>query len=194
MFLPPIFLPELTAAHSRLLLCKSCVSFAERKTTILSTEPFDVSSEIEPINKDKSVAGLTMINQHSVEIRVRYAETDAMGFLHHSNYLSYFEVGRTELFRAQGGSYRRMEELGLYFVVAKIEVRYRRPARYDDQLTLKTEIARVTPAKLEHHYCLMRENEVLTEADSIIACVNRAGEVQRIPENLVGMTTLKDHL
>ena len=135
-----------------------------------------------------------MINQYTVEIRVRYNETDAMGFLHHSNYLSYFEVGRTELFRAQGGSYRRMEELGLYFVVAKIEVRYRRPARYDDQLTLKTEISRVTPAKLEHHYCLMRENEVLTEADSIIACVNRAGEVQRIPEDLVGMTTLKDHL
>ena len=144
--------------------------------------------------KDNSVAGLTMINQHTVEIRVRYNETDAMGFLHHSNYLSYFEVGRTELFRAQGGSYRRMEDLGLYFVVAKIEVRYRRPARYDDVLTLKTEIIRITPAKLEHHYCLMRESNVLTEADSIIACVNRAGEVQRIPEDLVGMTTLKDHL
>ena len=135
-----------------------------------------------------------MIKQHSLEIRVRYNETDAMGFLHHSNYLSYFEVGRTELFRAQGGSYRRMEDLGLYFVVAKIEVRYRRPARYDDVLTLKTEIIRITPAKLEHHYCLMRESNVLTEADSIIACVNRAGEVQRIPEDLVGMTTLKDHL
>ena len=147
-----------------------------------------------PINKGNPPADSTMINQHIVEIRVRYNETDAMGFLHHSNYLCYFEVGRTELFRAQGGSYRRMEELGLYFVVAKIEVRYRRPARYDDQLTLKTEIARVTPAKLEHHYCLMRENEVMTEADSIIACVNRAGEVQRIPEDLVGMTTLNDHL
>ena len=131
--------------------------------------------------------------QHTVEIRVRYSETDAMGFLHHSNYLSYFEVGRTELFRAQGGNYRRMEELGLYFVVAKIEVRYRRPARYDDQLSLKTEISRVTPAKLEHHYCLMRENEVLAEADSIIACVNRVGEVQRIPEDPVEMTTSKDH-
>lgn len=135
-----------------------------------------------------------MINQHTTEIRVRYSETDAMGFLHHSNYLSYFEVGRTELFRAQGGSYRRMEELGLYFVVARIDVRYRRPARYDDQLSLKTEISRVTPAKLEHHYCLMRENEVLAEADSVIACINRAGEVQRIPNDLVGMTTFKDQI
>ena len=134
-----------------------------------------------------------MINQHSIEIRVRYSETDAMGLLHHSNYLSYFEIGRTELFRAQGGSYRRMEELGLYFVVAKIDVRFRRPAKYDDVLTLKTEISRVTPAKLEHHYCLMRESVVLTEANSVIACINQAGEVQRIPEDLVKMTTLGDH-
>ena len=135
-----------------------------------------------------------MVNKHTTEIRVRYSETDAMGFLHHSNYLSYFEVGRMELFRAQGGSYRRMEELGLYFVVVKIDVRYRRPARYDDQLSLKTEISRATPAKIEHHYCLMRENEVLTEANSVIALVNRAGEIQRIPDDLVGMTTFKDQL
>ena len=132
-----------------------------------------------------------MITKHSTEIRVRYNETDAMGFLHHSNYLCYFEVGRTELFRAQGGSYRRMEELKLYFVVARIDVRYRRPARYDDLLTLHTEIARVTPAKLEHLYRLCRGEELLAEANSVIACVNDAGEVQRIPEDLVGLTS--DH-
>ena len=130
-----------------------------------------------------------MITKHSTEIRVRYNETDAMGFLHHSNYLCYFEVGRTELFRAQGGSYRRMEELKLYFVVARINVRYRRPARYDDLLTLHTEIARVTPAKLEHSYRLCRSEELLAEANSVIACVNQAGEVQRIPEDLVGLTS-----
>lgn len=130
-----------------------------------------------------------MITKHSTEIRVRYNETDAMGFLHHSNYLCYFEVGRTELFRAQGGSYRRMEELKLYFVVARIDVRYRRPARYDDLLTLHTEIARVTPAKLEHSYRLFRGEELLAEANSVIACVNEAGEVQRIPEDLVGLTS-----
>ena len=130
-----------------------------------------------------------MITAHSIQIRVRYSETDAMGFLHHSNYLSYFEIGRTELFRAQGGNYRRMEELGLYFVVARIEVRYRRPARYDDLLTLETAISRVTPAKLQHHYRLLRDDELLTEADSVLACVNGKGEVQRIPDDLVGLTT-----
>lgn len=132
---------------------------------------------------------ISMIQRHTLTLRVRYSETDAMGFLHHSNYLSYFEVGRTELFRGQGGNYRRMEELGLFFVVAKIEVRYRRPARYDDLLTLHTEIARVTPAKLEHNYRLMRDEELLAEAHSVLACVNRAGELQRIPENLVGLTS-----
>jgi acyl-CoA thioester hydrolase len=130
-----------------------------------------------------------VINKHAVQIRVRYNETDAMGFLHHSNYLCYFEVGRTELFRAQGGNYRRMEEQGLYFVVARLEVRYRRPARYDDLLTLQTEISRVTPAKLEHSYRLMKGDETLAEASSVIACVNGTGEVQRIPEDLVAFTS-----
>jgi acyl-CoA thioester hydrolase len=128
------------------------------------------------------------VNEHVIEIRVRYSETDAMGFLHHANYLSYFEVGRTELFRAQGGNYRRMEELGLFFVVARIDVRYRRPARYDDVLRLETRISRVTPAKLEHHYRLLRGDELLAEADSVLACVDRTGQVQRIPDDLVAMT------
>ena len=131
-----------------------------------------------------------MITEHTIQIRVRYNETDAMGYLHHSNYAAYFEVGRTELFRTQGGSYRRMEELGLYFVVAKLEIRFRRPARYDDVLTLKTVIRRTTPAKLEHDYQLFRGDELLTEASTVIACVNAAGEVQRIPDDLVSKTSV----
>ena len=130
-----------------------------------------------------------MIKEHTIELRVRYSETDAMGFLHHSNYLTYFEIGRTELFRAQGGSYGRMEELGLYLVVAKIEVRFKRPARYDDLLRLHTEISRVTPARLEHTYRLFRSNEQLTEGNSVIACVDGDGQIQRIPEDLVSLTS-----
>ena len=127
--------------------------------------------------------------KHSIEIRVRYSETDAMGYAHHSNYLNYFEMGRTELFRQQGGSYRRMEELKLYFVVAKINVQFRKPARYDDVLTLHTEISRATPARLEHSYRLMRGDELLTEADSLIACVDAKGELQRIPDDLIEQTS-----
>ena len=127
--------------------------------------------------------------EHSIEIRVRYSETDAMGLLHHSNYLTYFEIGRTELFRAQGGSYRRMEELRLFFVVASVNVKFKRPARYDDLLTVKTSISRQTPAKLEHHYELLRGTDLLCTADSVIACVDADGVVQRIPDDLVSRTT-----
>jgi acyl-CoA thioester hydrolase len=129
-----------------------------------------------------------MIDEHHTQIRVRYSETDAMGLLHHSNYLTYFEIGRTELFRAQGGSYRVMEEQGLYFVVAKIQVRFRKPARYDDDLVIHTQLLRSTPARIEHHYRLLRGEEVLAEADTVIACVNGEGELQRIPENLAETT------
>jgi acyl-CoA thioester hydrolase len=128
-----------------------------------------------------------MLPEHEIEIRVRYSETDAMGFLHHGNYFAYFEMGRTELLRAQGGNYRRMEDEGLFMVVVSIECKYRRPARYDDVLTLKTRIARVTPAKLEHEYQLYRDGELLTEARSTLACVNRAGDVQRIPDAFQGI-------
>lgn len=122
---------------------------------------------------------------HEIKIRVRYSETDAMGFLHHSNFLNYFEMGRTELFRSSGGSYRAMEEGGLFLVVVKMNVRYKRPAHYDDELTLKTTLRKVTPVKLEHSYQLFRDNELLTEADSTLACVGTDGQIQRIPQHIV---------
>lgn len=124
------------------------------------------------------------MNTHETQIRVRYAETDAMGYLHHSNYLTYFEIGRTELFRAQGGNYRAVEERGLFLVVVKVEVHYRKPARYDDLLTLRTTISRITPAKLEHEYELFRGSELLTSASSVLACVGADGNVQRMPDEM----------
>lgn len=125
--------------------------------------------------------------EHEIEIRVRYSETDAMGFLHHGNYFAYFEMGRTELLRAQGGNYRLMEEAGLFMVVVNVECKYRRPARYDDVLTLKTRVARVTPAKIEHEYRVFRGTELLAEARSTLACIDRSGAVQRIPEAFQAM-------
>ena|SRR5579872_673214 len=128
-----------------------------------------------------------MAIEHEIEIRVRYSETDAMGFLHHGNYFAYFEMGRTELLRAQGGNYRLMEEAGLYMVVVNVECKYRKPARYDDVLTLKTRVARVTPAKIEHEYRVFRASELLAEARSTLACIDRSGAVQRIPEAFQAM-------
>jgi acyl-CoA thioester hydrolase len=125
------------------------------------------------------------IQSHETEIRVRYVETDAMGFLHHSNYLSYFEVARTELFRAQGGDYRDMERRGHFLVVVKAEVHYRQPARYDDVLKVKVSIARITPAKLEHDYQITRGGELITTGKTLLACVDREGKVQRITDDVL---------
>ena len=125
------------------------------------------------------------MNQHEIEIRVRYVETDAMGFLHHSRYLAYFEIGRTELFRAQGGNYREMEENGAFLVIAKVECQYKKPARYDDLLTLRTTISRISPAKLEHDYELFRDGELLAKAHTVLACVDRDGVLQRMPDFVV---------
>ncbi|MEZ6130504.1 MAG: thioesterase family protein [Planctomycetaceae bacterium] len=127
--------------------------------------------------------------EHEMTIRVRYSETDSMGLLHHANYPVYFEIGRTELFRQQGGNYRTLEECGLFFVVASLNVQFRRPARYDDLLTLKTRIDRKTPAKLVHHYEIRRDGDLLCTAETVLACVDATGRVQRIPEDLVEMTT-----
>lgn len=130
---------------------------------------------------------MSTILQHDLDIRVRYAETDAMGFLHHSNYFVFFELGRTELFRAQGGNYRIMEEQGLFLVVVKIDAHFKAPARYDDLLTLTTKIVRVTPVKLEHEYEIRRNGELLTTGRSTLACIDRNGRVQRIPEVIPGL-------
>lgn len=123
-----------------------------------------------------------MLKEHQIEIRVRYAETDAMGVLHHSNYLAYFEMGRTELLRASGGSYREMEDRGRFLVVTKVAVQYRVPARYDDLLVLTTRMARISYAKLEHSYELRRDGQLLTTGETTLACVDRAGKVQKMTE------------
>ncbi|HUY36702.1 MAG TPA: thioesterase family protein [Pirellulales bacterium] len=123
-----------------------------------------------------------MLQVHDVEIRVRYQETDAMGVLHHANYLTYFEVGRTELLRAAGYDYRKIEEGGLLMVIVEIGCRYRRPARYDDVLRLRTSTTRITAAKIEHEYQLFRGEELLADGHSTLACVDRSGKLQRVPE------------
>jgi acyl-CoA thioester hydrolase len=127
-----------------------------------------------------------MLKQHEIELRVRYKETDAMGLLHHSNYFVYFEIGRTELLRASGGNYRKMEEDGLFVVVVKAECRYHRPAHYDDVLRLRTTITRITQAKIEHLYELFHDDELLAVGHITLAVVDRNGRLQPVPEWLKG--------
>lgn len=124
-----------------------------------------------------------MLRHHEILIRVRYQETDPMGFLHHANYFAYFEIGRTELLRASGGNYRKMEEDGLRVVVVKAQCRFRSPARYDDLLRLRTTISRVTMAKIEHQYELFRDDECLAIGNTTLAVLDRNGRVQPVPED-----------
>jgi acyl-CoA thioester hydrolase len=119
-----------------------------------------------------------------IEVRVRYAECDPMGYVHHSRYFEYFEMARTELLRRCGARYRDLEELGILFVVAKIACRFRKPARYDDLLTLHCAIARQTRARIDHVYRLYRDGVLLCEAESTLACVDRTGQVIPIPDEL----------
>lgn len=119
-----------------------------------------------------------------VAIRVRYAETDRMGLLHHANYLVYFEQGRTELLRGQGLAYRDLEDQGYLLVLTKAEVRYRRPARYDDLLTLRTTVVKTTAVRIDHRYELFRDGLLLAEGTTTLACVDREGRPQALPDYL----------
>lgn len=123
-----------------------------------------------------------MLREHEIQIRVRYQEADPMGFLHHATYFTYFEIGRTEMLRAAGGNYRQMEESGLLAVVVRAECSFRKPARYDDLLTLRTAIARVTQAKIEHEYRLFRDAELLAIGKVTLALIDRNGQLQRVPD------------
>jgi acyl-CoA thioester hydrolase len=119
-----------------------------------------------------------------ITIRVRYAETDRMGLLHHANYLVYFEQGRTELLRSEGLSYKDLEDQGYLLVLTRMEVKYRWPARYDDLVTLRTTVVRTTAVRIEHRYELFCEGRLLAEGASTLACVDRTGRPQALPEFL----------
>ena len=123
-----------------------------------------------------------MRHEHSIQFRVRYPETDAMGFVHHSRYLQYFEMGRVELLRSLGHSYADLEKAGVLFVVVRAEVRYKAPARYDDELSLTTRILKQTHVRIDHQYQLKRDQTLLAEGNTTIACVDRDGNLRQIPE------------
>src|SRR4029079_10096452 len=121
------------------------------------------------------------MHEHAIQIRVRYPECDPMGYLHHSIYLQYFEMGRVELLRSLGGSYADLERDGIFFVVVKAEVRYKAPARYDDVVTLNTRLVKQTHVRYDHAYVLKRGDTILAEGTTTIACVDRQGELRQIP-------------
>jgi acyl-CoA thioester hydrolase len=123
--------------------------------------------------------------QGSIDIRVRYCECDPMGVVHHTVYPVWFEMGRTELLRSTGRTYRDMEQAGLLLAVVKLEVTYKQPARYDDLVQLRTTLARVGAVKVEHSYELWRGEDLLVSGATVLACIDRSGRAKPMPEGLL---------
>lgn len=106
---------------------------------------------------------------HEIQLRVRYAETDQMGIVYYGNYAQYFEVGRVEWLRKFGISYKSMEEEGLMLPVVSLSVKYKKPARYDDLIKVKTQLVKLPSASIEFDYEITNElGEILTLGNTVL--------------------------
>ncbi len=113
------------------------------------------------------------MDYHHIQIRVRYSETDQMQVVYHGNYAQYFEIGRVEWLRNKGISYKLMEQSGIMLPVVSLTMNYKKPARYDELLTLKTILKNRTSVKIEFDYELYNEKEeLLTTGNSILVFVD----------------------
>ena len=115
-------------------------------------------------------------------IRVRYKETDAQGRVHHANYINYFEIGRVEMLRESGFTYRELEDTGIMLVVTELDCKYHQAAMYDDQLRVVTTVIRAKGVRVHQEYHIYCGETLVAEGSSIVACVNRNGEVTRLPK------------
>ena len=119
------------------------------------------------------------------KIRVRYAETDKMGVVYHANFIVWFEVGRVEMLRALGLRYRDMErEDDVHIAVADVKVRFKAPARYDDEILLRTRLKNVRDSVLHFAYEVLRADDgtLLAEGETTHICVNSRFEKTSLPE------------
>jgi len=113
------------------------------------------------------------MNFHEFNVRVRYAETDQMGVVYHGNYAQYFEMGRVEWLRDLGVRYSDMEKSGIMLPVVSLTMNYKKPARYDDLLRVRTIMKKLTSVKIEFDYEIYNESdELLTTGNSILVFVN----------------------
>jgi acyl-CoA thioester hydrolase len=122
---------------------------------------------------------------HETEIRVRYAETDKMGIVHHSNYLIWFEAGRSDFCRARGFSYKEMEDRdNALMVVAESYVRYKSPAFYEDLLIIRTQVAEVRSRSIRFIYEIVRNTDetLLAEGETLHLVTDENKKVKLIPE------------
>lgn len=130
-----------------------------------------------------------MTDQDVVEtsLRVRYAETDAMGVVYHTNYIIWFEVGRGEYLREKGGEYREFEGKGFYLPVIEVDARFLAAARYDDVVVVRTSLQQFRSRSVTLHYeVLMKDTgQLLVTGHTKHLCMDREGTVRRLPRELI---------
>ncbi len=111
--------------------------------------------------------------EFSTNIRVRYAETDQMGYCYYGNYASYFEVARVEALRQRGISYKELEQNGILLPVKKLEITYHQPAKYDDLLEIRTQIVQLEGVRIAFSYKTYNEvGDLLNEAYTLLVFVS----------------------
>lgn len=113
--------------------------------------------------------------ENSTTIRVRYKETDQMGVVYNGNYFTWFEIGRVEFLRSLGIRYLDLEKMGIYTAVAEAYCKYIRPARYDDEVVIKTKIRKLTDVRLEFEYSLYKkeDDQILATGYTVHAFVDK---------------------
>ena len=114
-------------------------------------------------------------------LRVRYAETDRMGVVYYANYLVWFEVARTDWLRETGWSYREMESAGVSLPVIEAHCQYRQPARYDDEIEIRTQARLISPVRIRFDYEVVRDATVLASGHTVHAAVDGTGRPCRLP-------------
>lgn len=123
-------------------------------------------------------------DSHRTAIRVRYAECDAMGYLHHAKYWEYFEEVRTDLLRNNGFPYRDLEKAGTFFVVYKASCKYLAPIRYDDVVDVGVRVERISRTRVDHNYEIHLQGELMCQASTTLACVGLDGRPKLMPDTL----------
>ncbi|MFV0436245.1 MAG: acyl-CoA thioesterase [Desulfopila sp.] len=128
---------------------------------------------------------------HQSTVRVLYGDTDAGGVVYNANYLRYFEYGRTEFMRERVCSYRHIEQLGFILPVTECWSRFKAPARYDDLLTVCTEVSQLNRLKCTFSYRILREEpdtpkpRLLVKGYTVHVAVTRDGRLTRLPEEII---------
>ncbi len=132
------------------------------------------------------------LREISCQVRVRYAETDAMGVVYYANYLAWFEVGRCDLLRQLGSSYRDIEhEDQIYLPVVEAHCRYKSPAHYDDVIEIKTTLSRPSRVRIRFDYELahLEDQTVVATGSTLHVATTRAGKICKLPKRLAGLFT-----